>query len=66
MIKLGIFRSKHNSYACYYFPDTNKVECVGPLHDGVGSSDVAFEANAVSEEKARNIIRDTFELGKIN
>ena len=66
MIKLGIFRTKeNNSYACHYFPESKKVEAVGPLTDRMGSRGVTFETIADSEEEARKKIEEAIESGEL-
>ena len=43
MIKLGIFRTQEkNSYGGHYFPESKKVEAVGPLNSHVGTEGHCF------------------------
>jgi len=65
MVTLGTFNSqKNNSYAGHYFPESKKVEAVGPLRRS-GSAGVAFETVANSEEEARKKIEEAIISGEL-
>ena len=65
MILLGKYTTSKNSYDCHFIPGERKVQAVGPLPTQGGARGPVFEADATSEEEAREIIQRAIDSGQL-